>query len=327
MTKTEGATAEAKPEGPVSKEIATEIEEAVIQEFAKIDEEKETEEKSPVENTPKEGEGTAPKEGEEEPAGQGEEESKESEQEPQGEESPEEPEGEEDASEAEAQVDELLTRAVRSGISLKDARTIVAQDADALERQIQLLEKVSQPAEKVGEETEEADVGETASAEDDPLTGIPDLDPEVYDENIVSGFQAMKSVIRKQGETINKQGETIKRLSSGGEKSWFNQQVESLGVKNLDAAKRTELNEQFDVLKAGYAAKGQKVDDIVVFQKATKFTLGDEIKAAVSAKKSKKLQRRTNLQTARPGGPAAKAKGDPLDEVAEEINKEFFNKK
>lgn len=319
MTDTEVATAEAKPEGPVSKEAAAEIEEAINQEMPEQDEEKKTGEEPPVEDTPKEGE--------EEPADQGEKESEKSDEEPQGEESPDEPEGEEDPSEIEAQADELLTRAVRSGMSLKDARTIVSQDADALERQIGLLEKASQAVEKPGEGTEEAGAGESAAANEDPLAGIPDLDPDVYQEELVEGFQAMKSIIREQGETINKQGETIKQLSSGGEKSWFNRQVESLGVKNLDAIKRTELNEQFDVLKAGYAAKGQKVDDDAVFQKATKLVLGDEIKAEASAEKSAKLKRRANQQTVRPGGPAAKAKGDPLDEVAKEIDREVYGKK
>jgi hypothetical protein len=323
MVGAEGATAEAKPEGPVSKEMAAEIDEAVNQ--AMPEQEKETEEKASVEDTPKEGEKDAPKEGEEEPAIQGDVESKESEEEPQGEESPNEPEGEKDTSEAEAQTDELLTRAVRTGISLKDAKVIAAQDADALERQIQLLEKASQP--KAGEGTKEADAGEPAVADEDPLMGIPDLNPETYDEKIVAGFQAMKSIIREQGETLNKQNETIKQLSSGSEKTWFNQQVESLNVKNIDPAKKTELNDQFDVLKAGYAAKGQEVEDTAVFQQATKLVLSEEMKAAKDADKSAKLERRAKSQTARPGGHAAKAKGDPLAEVAEEIDKEYFDKR
>lgn len=315
MAGIEEATAEA--EGPVSKELAAEIDEAVKLEIPEKGEET-PEEKAPAEGTPKEGEEVTPKEGEEEPADQGDDDSEKSDQEPQGEESPDEPEGEDDPSEAVERDDELLTRAVLAGMGLKDARTFAAQDADALERNIGLLEKASQQA---GEGDEGAGADESAAADEDPLSGIPDLDPEVYDENLVSGFKAMKSVIKKQEETI-------KRLSSGGEKSWFNSQVESLKVKDLTDAKRTELNEQFDVLKAGYAAQGQKrFDDAAVFQQATKLVLGDEIKATADAVKTKKLEKRANLQTARPGSPAAKAQGDPFEEVAKEIDKEVFSRK
>jgi len=294
------ATEEAKADGPVSEELTAEIDKAVEQEMPEKDEEKETEEKAPVEETSKEGE--------EDTADQDDKESEESDDEPQGEESPDEPEGEEDTSEAEEQADELLTRAVRSGMSLKDAKIIADQDEEALARQIQLLEKTSQVSDGVTE------------TEDDPIAGIPDLDPEVYDDNLVAGFKALKSVIKEQGETI-------KQLSSGNEKSWFNKQVESLKVKNIDSAKQTELNEQFDVLKAGYAAKGQEIDDTDVFQQATKLVLGDDIKATENAEKSKKLRKRAELQTARPVSPAVKPKGDPLEEIAYEVDKEFFEKK
>jgi hypothetical protein len=306
MTDTDTAT----PEGAVSEKIAAEIEAGIDQLAASEDEkteEKETEEKTPVEDKPEE---TTPKEGEEAPADQGDE-KKESDQEQQGEESPGEPEGEEEPSEAEARTDELLTRAVRAGMSIKNARTIVSQDADALEEQVQLLEKLSQPDAKAGEGDEDA------TPEEDPLTGIPELDPEVYDENIVAVVEGMKSIIRKQGETI-------KGLSTSGEKSWFNKQADSLKVKNLDSAKRTELNEQFDVLKAGYAVKGQKVEDDAVFQQATKLVLGDEIKAMAEAQKGAKLKKRASLQTVRPGGPAAKPKGDVLDEIAKDVDGKFF---
>lgn len=323
MTDTKEATMEAKPEESVPAAVVTEIDEAIGQaiEEKKSDEAPASEE-SAAEEKPASVEDT-PKEGEEDPAVQGDEETDESDQEPQGEESPvADAEGEEGSPSPEVErSDELVTRAVRSGMSLRDAKAIVSQDADALERQIQLLEKASQPqGDKASEGEGDASAGVGAGVGADPLEGIPDLDPEVYDENIVAGFKAMKSVIKQQSETIQ-------QLSSGGEKSWFNKQVESLKMGNLDGAKQAKLNDQFDALKAGYAAQGKEVDDGVAFQQATQLVLGDDIEAAAEADKGKKLKQRAKLQTNRPGGPAVKPKGDPLTEIAEEINQEFFNKR
>lgn len=310
MAKVEGATAEAKREGPVSKETADEIDQAVEEVLKEDDREAESPEPPAEKDTPKEGEKESADQRDEE-----------SDKDHEGEETPDESEPEEDTSEAEARSDELVTRAIRAGMSLKDAKTIVAQDVDALERQIQLLEKAGQTAKaQAGEGDEEADAGKSAGADEDPLAGIPDLDPDLYDENIVAGFQAMKSIIKKQGETIS-------RLSSGGEKDWFDSQVKALNIKDLTADQRAELNNQFDVLKAGYAAKGQKVDDGSIFQLASKMILGDAMKEAKEVKTEKKLEKRAAMQTNRPGGTAARKKGDAFEEVAEEVDKEVFGKK
>ena len=128
MLVVEGST-EAKDKGTALDNIEAEIDQAldlaVKEEEDK--EEKNTEEVNPpVEDKPEEGEkDTADLEGEEE-----------SDAPPQEEESPAEAPGEEESPEAEARADDLLTRAVRAGMNLKDARTFVTQDADALERQI-----------------------------------------------------------------------------------------------------------------------------------------------------------------------------------------------
>jgi hypothetical protein len=130
----------------------------------------------------------------------------------------------------------------------------------------------------------------------------------------------MKSLIRKQSEVIES-------LSASGKKSWFSEQVDSLGMKNIDSAKRTQLSDQFNVLKAGYKSSGQEVDDALIFEQASKLVLGDELKAQEDAQKGEKLKKRAKLQTARPIGPAVKAKGDPLDIVAQEIDREIFGKR
>ena len=305
MLVVEGST-EAKDKGTALPHIEAEIDQAldlaVKEEEDK--EEKNTEEVNPpVEDKPEEGEkDTADLEGEEE-----------SDAPPQEEESPAEAPGEEESPEAEARADDLLTRAVRAGMNLKDARTFVTQDADALERQIGLLEK------KVDKPDEEGDKSDLA--DDDLLAGIPDLDPDV-DDSIQAGFEAMKSIIRNQGKMIQQLS-----ASAGGEEKAFDKLLETLPVKNINAAKRTQLIAHFEILRAGYKAKDLKVDDYAVFEQATKYVLGDEIKAATEETKVKKLEKREKLHTNRPAALTAKPKSDPLKEVAEEVDKEFFGKK
>lgn len=305
-TATEDKKAEtaARLEKTVPKETANDIDQAIDQMVK--EKESDAEESKPLaEDTPGESEETT--------ADQGDEESEKSE-ESQEEETPGELEGDDESPEAEAKTDELLTRAVKAGIAIKDARTFAAQDADALERNIELLEKKT-------DDTSDSEEGkESVSAEDDLLAGFPELDPEVYDEKLVETVEAMKSIIRKQGETI-------KGLSSGNEKNYLDKQIDALKVKNIDEAKRTQLHDQFNVLKAGHAAKNQEADDGVLFEQAAKLVLGDEMKATKEAETSKKVDRRVGMQTSRPGGRVAKPKGSLLEEIAAEVDREAFGKK
>jgi hypothetical protein len=206
--------------------------------------------------------------------------------------------------------DELLQRAVKAGMDLSDARALAGQDADAFERTLGIMEKSTSADDSQGDD----DSGKT---EDDPLAGIPDLDPDVYDDKIVGGFKAMKDIIRGQQETI-------KALKSNGESgSWLDQQTEALGV-NATAEQKAELSEQFDVLKSGYEAKGKEVSDEAVFQQAASLVLGDDIQAAVDADKAAKAKKRQKIS--RPSGQGTKSKADPLEEVASEIDRKYFSK-
>jgi hypothetical protein len=324
MGSTEGAATETKAEKTVIESTTAEIDEAVdnivkeVAETLKQGEEKGEEEidkkseEKAVEEKP-----TAddkPKEGDEKSADQDETEGDESEEvEPEQEEKiPAEPEGEEKSPEADAETDELLTRAVRAGMNLKDARSFASQDAEALGRQIDLLESAG----KAGKEGDKSDATKKVVEEEDPLAGIPELDPEIVADEIVEVVDALKSVIRKQDQQI-------KKLSSGDKKSWFDGQVKALNVKNLDATKREKLNDQYDILSAGYAAKGQEVSNEEIFRQATQLVLGDDLKKAADEDKADKLSRRKKVHTNRPTGPAAKPKGTPMEEVAKEIDKEI----
>lgn len=308
----EGATVEATKEVPVNKDMAAEIEEAVMNEAPP--EEEKTGEETPAENTPKEGE--------EKPADQVDDEGRSDEAE-KGEESPsDDPSGDEKpAEEDEAETEELLTRAVRSGMSLKDAKMMVRQDAEALERNITLLETASKPSDEPAGDGDES--AAEKSADEDPLEGIPDLDPDQYDETLVSVVQGLKSIVKGQHETI-------KQLkSSGGEKkdTWFDSQVEALQVKDLGQKDISGLKNQYDILKAGHEAQGSKVSDADIFQQASQLALGDKVKAAKDADIKTKLEKREQQHTERPGGHSVKPKGDALQEVAEEVDKKFFGKK
>ena len=216
--------------------------------------------------------------------------------------------------------DDLLTRAVKAGMSLADARAI--QDAQALERMCGLLEK--QSGEEKGDDGEEAKDAAKANSEKDPLDAIPDLDPEEFDDEIVSVVKGLKELIRSQRDELR---ELRKQTTNTTREAWMDGKVEALGLESVPPEKRQELESAFDALMAGYEATGKEVSRDVAFEQAAGMILSDEARAAKEAKQKKALEKREKIQTVRPGGSAVKPKGDPMSEVAEEIDRKFFDRK
>lgn len=104
---------------------------------------------------------------------------------------PEPEKGEEKPDDSNAISDELVERAVRAGLSMKDIKGFA--NADVLELVCFRLE---------GAKADEG--GDGGSESTSPtMPDIPDLDPEEYDENIVAGFSAMKEFMKSQQEVIN----------------------------------------------------------------------------------------------------------------------------
>ena len=214
--------------------------------------------------------------------------------------------------------DEHLERAVKVGMTITDAKTF--QDAKALDNVISILEAKAKPE-------GESHVTETDDDED-PLSGIPELDPEVYDDKLIAVVESLKAIIGGQHKTIK----GMKSESEARAGSWFDGQVDSLGKDIGDAlreqpAKRAELKDKFDVLSAGYKAAEKDVGNDVVLKEAIAVVLGDVVAKAAATVKTEKLKKRGALHVSRPGGLTPKPSSDAFSDVAGELDQKYFDKK
>lgn len=214
--------------------------------------------------------------------------------------------------------DDVLERAIKAGMPIGEARQY--PNAGLLAIAINRMEAAA--GGKKDADTDKAGAGEE---EVDPLAGIPDLDPDEYDEKIVAGFKALKGLIRQQHDTISE-------LRGNQVKDWFAEQVAGLGdgvVEALKTApeKRDALKAKFNVLTAGYKAAGQEVDRAEVFKEAASLTLAEEIAAAGKSDRTERAAKRASQSIARPSGNRQQARGDAFDDVAAELDRRFFDKK
>jgi len=229
--------------------------------------------------------------------------------------------------------DTLIERAVKAGLGIADARSF--KTANALENVCATLEKRTVPAKDEGGETQE----EEAEDADSLLAAIPDLDPEDYDEKVVAGFKAMKSLIAAQQNVIK----GMKNEGKSRDASWFDGQIAALGVDYVEAVgtgdrsklvagspqaeKLGELENKFSVLSAGYKAAGQDVEQKAVFNEAVQLVMGDVTEGAAEAKKRDALAKRSKLHISRPSGADIKPKTDALADAADALDTKYFGKK
>jgi len=228
--------------------------------------------------------------------------------------------------------DTLIERAVKAGLGIADARSF--KTANALENVCATLEKRTVPAKDEGGETQE----EPEDA-DSLLAAIPDLEPEDYDEKVVAGFKAMKSLIAAQQNVIK----GMKNDGKSRDASWFDGQIAALGVDYVEAVgtgdrsklvagspqaeKLGELENKFSVLSAGYKAAGQDVEQKAVFNEAVQLVMGDVTAGAAEAKKRDALAKRSKLHISRPSGADIKPKTDALADAADALDVKYFGKK
>lgn len=205
--------------------------------------------------------------------------------------------------------DAQIERAIKLGISFADARSA---DPGFLDRACDALEA------KTSGNADAEENGEADAAGEVEVPEIPDLDPEEFDETLVQGWSAMKTLITQQSELI-------KNLSQGNKTSWFDSQVGALGVDVGD--KKDALKTKFDVLAAGYKASGQQIADDAVFAEASSLVLGDELKAAKEKSDEVDLKKRNKMLVNRPTNLGAKSHKDPRSQIIEEIGQEFFGQK
>jgi hypothetical protein len=210
--------------------------------------------------------------------------------------------------------DELLERAVKAGMSMKNARKF--PDAESLTEALAVLGG----DEGSGESDEVKPTGEKKSAIDAALDAIPDLDPEEYDESLVGSIKSLKELVRQQSKQI----EALSQSKSG---TWMEEQINTLGdvAKTVrdNPDKKSALLKKFAVLKAGYNATNESVPEEEIFQEAAEMTLGDELSKAADRGKSSAAQKRSAQRIARPSSQPIEPTKSVEQETAEMLREKF----
>lgn len=215
--------------------------------------------------------------------------------------------------------DGLLERAVRAGLPMSEAREF--PNEKLLSATVDRLESVQ----KNGAEAKPGDAkkgsGESKTAEDPmaAIDAIPDLSPEVYDEQVVKVVAALKGIAKVQAKELSE-------LRSKGSVDFMAEQLAT--VKDFtkgDASKEAAVRTKFEVLKAGYKAAGQEVSDVTVFAEASQLVLGGDMKAAANKNKTEAASRRNGQRISRAAGQRVEAKADPRAEIADKINRKFYS--
>jgi hypothetical protein len=232
--------------------------------------------------------------------------------------------------------DFVLTQAVQAGFSVEEAREFGSDKL--LMRAVDMIKAAKPSAEpKVAEEQAE-----------DPLAGLPELDPESFEPEVIKAFDSLKDVIRKQQEAISglqsyaKQAEVSQFEAQKNEiETWFDKQINSLGSDFEDALgkgsygtldkassqyqKREAIAKQTAVLMAGYKSAGlEPPTRDTVFQEAAKLVLMEDYQKIREAKISKDLEKRSGQHINRVGGKKHSSNQDPLDEIASVIDAKYF---
>jgi len=219
--------------------------------------------------------------------------------------------------------DEHLTRAVKAGLSIADARSF--QSASALENVCAALEA----------KTEAKADDKVATGDVDPIDAIPDLDPEVYDETIVSIVKTLKGIAKTQQGIIKGLTDSagagsgtlmdsqINGLGEGFEDALGKGPTSKLDASGPQAANRAKLASKVKVLEAGYKAAGEDVDKAEVFAEAVSIVLGDVVRDVDAKAKAKLASKRAAIHTARPGSGQSNEDTDVFDDVAAELDRKF----
>ncbi len=231
----------------------------------------------------------------------------------------EKPEPEPQAEEPKEIDESLLERAVRAGLSMKEARGFGDPEV--------LLSVLGKLESKAAEDTGKPKGGDKPDG-DKPDDGeeeieIPDLDPNEWDEKLVGAFKALKDLAKRQAREI-------RELRSAGEsaraESWMDGQLQAMGearrsalgvgaatpTKEQTAAKEKVMS-KFKVLEAGYAATGMKMDKAAILEEAVASVIGAEPKRDRKAE----VEKRNNLAIARPSHDRVTPKtgGDSIDDI------------
>lgn len=195
--------------------------------------------------------------------------------------------------------DALVERAIRAGLTLADAKAFTTKES--AERVLAVLEEKSTSTKgKKDDDSAEEPAGELSLPEIDEAA-LDDLDPSIA-ELIKSQTAALKA-LSAEVTMLKKAGTTAEA------KGFFESQYGALDEKvrsHVDAVKKTQLKQKFDLLEKGYKAAGEKVDRETIFKEAVSITLSDAMTKAAAEAKSAKVASRKGLVIAPPGGSSGK---------------------
>lgn len=213
----------------------------------------------------------------------------------------EEPVVEETTSEDEAFTpdDALVERAIRAGLTLADAKAFTTKES--AERVLAVLEEKSTSTKgKKDDDGAEGPAGEMSLPEIDE-SALDDLDPSIAE--LIKSQNAALKALSAEVTSLKKAGNTAEA------KGFFETQYGALDEKvrsHVDAVKKTQLKQKFDLLEKGYKAAGEKVDRETIFKEAVSITLSDAMAKAAAEAKSAKVASRKGLVIAPPGGSSGK---------------------
>lgn len=206
--------------------------------------------------------------------------------------------------------DGLMERAIRSGLTMEEAKSFSSKSL--LESVLNKLESKSTPIDTTHRESEEQD-----SKEVDELKDLS-LDPEVWDDELVKAFNAMKSIVKKYGEELA-------ALRSAGESAraedYFSTKFSSLdgGYRDVfggakptseQSAARAKVMERYKVLEAGYKSLGDNVSRDQMFTEAV-----ESLEGVLKPTKKSNLEKRNSLSLSRPSHGYAKGDVTSVDDV------------
>lgn len=231
--------------------------------------------------------------------------------------------------------DALVERAVRAGLTMEDARKSPAS----------VLEAFIKRAESDAESGKPDDGSNDGEEEKDPLEGIPELDSDEYDKELVNTFSSLRDIVRKQHEeltSLRKSGtpEDSESVESAEFIGWLNAQVSALGEDYHDLfgkgpyskledekarAARDVLIRHMDVAEEDAKALGRNVPEREeLFKAALSSAFGDKLKEIKGKELAKKAaSRRTVNQPRDAKGKFSEEPSDPIEAATNEIQKFF----
>lgn len=218
--------------------------------------------------------------------------------------------------------DALVERAIRAGLTLADTKAFTTKEA--AERVLAVLEEKSTSTKGAK--------GNNSTEDSTRELSLPELDESVLDDidpSIAEFIKSQNAALKALSAEVS----TLKKAGTSAEaKGFFETQYGALDEKvrsHVDAVKKTQLKQKFDLLEKGYKAAGEKVDRETIFKEAVSITLSDAMTKAAAEAKSAKVASRKGLVIAPPGGSSGKTPkvvggGEYADIIAALEEKGFY---